>query len=136
MFIKLINSFPKLNDDGTAKMKPNGQPTIVFKYSVHGTKEELAKYAEIQGENHRKDDTTGVPLYFTTRPAGVTAQLQISSNDKVFVDTTNIDLARALITQYGEVGMLMAKDLLGAAVPMTSMVQQPVQPKAGDPGLE
>lgn len=122
MLIKLISSRPKLNDDGTAKLTKNGKRIIVFKYSVHGTKEDLAKYKEIQGEHYREDDE-GTPLYFNTRAYGRTATLSISVNDKLYVDTTNLDLAVSLIESYGRLGELMAMAELTGQVPTNSRQQ-------------
>ncbi len=122
MLVKLVKSYPDRNEDGTAKLNSKtGRPRMNFMYTVHGTKQELAEYKAAQGgdlpegeNNHYREDEKGTALWFTQRPIGMTGQVKISQNGKVFADTTDIDLAASLIDNYGSVGMLMAKDILGA----------------------
>lgn len=41
--------------------------TSTFRYTVQGTKEELANYKKVQGDNYREDETTKEPLFFSIR---------------------------------------------------------------------
>lgn len=45
-----------------AYVSKNG--TSTFRYIVQGTKEELADYKKVQGDNYREDETTKEPLFF------------------------------------------------------------------------
>lgn len=128
MFIKLLRSYPKLSD-GHQKLDAKGNPVIVFVYRVTGSKEELAEYERIQneGEHTCKDD--GGYLWFTTRPVGLKGRLCISQNDKIYADTTAMDLAGSLIKQYpGQLGSMLAKEVLAeghVAEIATEPVEQP-----------
>lgn len=122
LLIKLLNSYPALNEDGTAKkVKGTNKNLIMFRYTVHGSKEELEHYKECQGgnnpeghkDNHYRESEEGVPLYFTSRPIGKSGQLGISTKGNVFIDTTDMDLAEALINSHGSAGVLKAKEILG-----------------------
>lgn len=115
MFIKLLRSYPKL-EDGKQKMDSKGDPIIVFVYKVTGTKSDLEKYEQIQsvGDHTCKDDKTGDYLWFTTRPVGLKGVLMISTNDKIYADSTATDLAGAMLKQYpGKLGEMLAKEILG-----------------------
>jgi hypothetical protein len=117
MVIRLKRSYPSLHKDGEnkgqRKFDKNHQPITVFVYQVTGTDEELKKYEEIQIKAGVKTvkDQSGY-LWFTTVPVGVTGKLNISTNGKIFADTTAMDLASQMIKQYGELGRIMAKDIM------------------------
>ncbi len=111
MHLKLMRSYPKL-EDGKQKLDSKGQPIIVFAYRVTGTKAELSEFEAIQKKgDHNCKDENGY-YYCTTRPVGLKGTLSISTNGKLFTDTTNLDLAAAMIKNYGAVGHIMAKDLI------------------------
>jgi hypothetical protein len=92
---------------------------VVYRYAVSGTPEQLAAYAEAQGENHKIDEETGAPLWFSVRYIGETGELGISRNGTVFADTSEFDKANSLCEQYkgtalGEqLARVMAEKLLG-----------------------
>jgi hypothetical protein len=73
----------------------------VFVYSVNGNTESLTEFETAQGANHRVDDTTGKPLFFTTRCFGDNGTLIITSNGKVVPDMSEFDKANSLAKQYG-----------------------------------
>lgn len=112
--IKLKRSYPKL-ENGERKLDSKGLAIIVFVYVVTGAKDLLDRYRKIQESNDVNtivDEVTGETLYFTTNPCGLTGKLGISINDKIFVDTTSMDLANALIKNHGYAGQLMARDIV------------------------
>lgn len=116
MVISLKRSYPKL-ENGVRKLDSKGNPIIVFVYQVTGTDEELKRYEQIQLKNEVKTikDDSGY-LYFTTNPVGMKGVLKVSTNNKLFVDTTAIDLANAVAKNYGAVGRMIAKDILEKGV--------------------
>lgn len=117
---------------------------VVFVYGVTGKPEELAKFAEAQGPFHRTDETTGEPLWFTTRCVGQVADLIITSNNKVVADMSAFDQAASLAAQYGgnlgdQLARAAADALLGksntsvsSSVPATPS-EAPAEPSASDP---
>lgn len=113
MFLTLKRSYPKLNEDKTRKLDSRGKGITVFVYEVTGKKEELTKYGEImEAEKHTWKDEDGTVLWFTVRPIGMSGKLCISTNNKIYADTTAMDLANSMIEQYGHVGQILAKDIL------------------------
>lgn len=86
----------------------------VFVYAVTGKPEELKKYAEAQEDKLRRenDDENGAPLWFTTRFAGQVADLIITADGKrVIADTSAMDQAASLATQYGgNLGQAIAEE--------------------------
>ena len=74
---------------------------VTFVYEVNGSKADLAKYEEIQGDFHRKDEVSGKALWFTTRCIGKTGKLIITTNDKIVPDMSEFDQAASLSAQYG-----------------------------------
>ncbi len=127
MNILLLNSYPKL-EDGHVKLDRQGVPITVFRYQVTGTATELAEYERVQKLNPKIKtikDEDGQYLWFTTRPVGRTGKLMISANDKIYADTTQLDLASAMIKQYGLLGQMLAKDALNPApAPVTLSLPQ------------
>jgi hypothetical protein len=92
---------------------------IVYRYAVSGTADELAAYAQAQGDKHTVDEATGKSMFFSVRYIGENATLGISRNGKVFADTSEFDKANSLCEQYkgtalGEqLARIMAEKLLG-----------------------
>lgn len=123
MRIKLHHSYKKPS-------QVKGQPsTTVFVYTVTGTEPELEKYEEIQGENFRKDDESGLPLFFTTRCAPNNAELLITNNDRIVVDMSAFDQAASLAAQYGghlgtELARAAASQLMSFNTPVTKGAPQ------------
>lgn len=90
-----------------------------FVYGISGSKEQLAAYAKSQGEFHTVDETTGTPLWFTTRFVGKNANLIITTNNKCIADMSAFDQADSLAKQYGgnlgeQLAKTAAQQLLGA----------------------
>jgi hypothetical protein len=108
----------------------------VFVYAVSGTTEQLKQFAAAQGDNHRVDEATGTPLWFTTRCVGQTGMLIITSNNKVVPDMSQYDQADSLAKQYGgnlgqELAKAAAEKLIGASAQAVTPANTPV----GTPGL-
>lgn len=82
----------------------NGVDTVitVWRYSVSGSEQELAKFEEVQGDNHRIDENTGKPLWFTSRFVGPTTALTITENGKVVADNSRLEEIASMVEQYGE----------------------------------
>lgn len=96
------------------------QGNKVFVYTVAGTEAQLAAYKSAMGENHRVDDETKEPLWFTTRCVGNTGALIITKNNKVVADMSAFDQAASLAKQYGgnlgqELARAAAAQLIGGA---------------------
>lgn len=89
MKIKLIRSY----------RSKNGNPTFV--YAVSGNANDLAAFKAAQGEFYREDETTGSPLWFTTRCVGDNGKLIITTNGKVVPDMSAFDQAASIAAQYG-----------------------------------
>ena len=82
----------------------NGVDTVitVWRYSVSGSEKELADFEQTQGDNHRIDEQTGKPLWFTTRFVGPTTSLTITENGKVVADNSRLEEIASMVEQYGE----------------------------------
>lgn len=82
----------------------NGVDTVitVWRYQVSGSEKELQDYAEAQADNHRLDESTGKPLWFTTRFAGNNTTLTITQNGKVVADNSKLEEIASMVEQYGE----------------------------------
>ena len=94
----------------------NGHATFVYK--VTGSAADLASYEEAQGEYYREDDTTGEPLWFTTRCIGQSGSLIITSKGNIVPDMSAFDQAASIATQYGgnfgqELAKQAAQSILG-----------------------
>ena len=74
---------------------------VTFVYAVSGTAAELASFAKAQGEFHRTDKDTGVPLWFTTRCIGDNGKLIVTDAGKVYPDMSEFDKAASIVAQYG-----------------------------------
>jgi len=84
---------------GNYRKKVTG--TLVFRFQVNGTAEEIQKYKDCMGDNLVTDETTGKPLYFTTRYVSDNIKLLITSENKVVTDDTEIAKLQSLVEQYG-----------------------------------
>lgn len=82
----------------------NGVDSVitVWRYQVSGSENELAKFEETQGDNHRIDESTGKPLWFTTRYAGNSTALTITENGKIVADNSKLEEIASMVEQYGE----------------------------------
>lgn len=106
MKIKLIRSYRSKNGNAT------------FVYGVTGSANDLAAYKEAQGEYYREDETTGQPLWFTTRCVGDNGKLIITTNGKIVPDMSAFDQAASIAAQYGgnfgqELAKQAAQSILG-----------------------
>lgn len=90
-----------------------GNPTFV--YVVRGSKEDLEKYKQLQGEFFRKDETVGSPtfgeaLWFTTRAIGNRGELIITTNNKIVPDLSKFRMMESMAKQFGgNLGQAMAQ---------------------------
>ena len=112
--------------------KKNTTGNTVFVYVVKGTAKELESYAKAQGDRLVIDEKTGETLWFTTRFVGQTADLIITSNDKVVADMSKFDQADSLARQYGgnlgeQIARASAEALLGIT-PTPASVPAPNAP--------
>jgi hypothetical protein len=89
MNVKLIRSYRSKNGNAT------------FVYGVSGTASDLEAFEEAQGDYHRVDDETGMPLWFTTRCIGNAGKLLITTNGNIVPDMSAFDQAASLAEQYG-----------------------------------
>ncbi len=72
----------------------NGNKT--YRYVVSGTPAELEAYEKAQGDFFRKNEK-GQPLFFTTDPsAGFSIDLTITQKGGIVVDTTELDVLKAI----------------------------------------
>lgn len=86
------------------KPTQNGKvPTVVFRYTVSGTPEEMDAYKKVQGDNFRSDENTGKPLYFTTRYISDRVKLLITTGDnpRVVADDSEIVKIQSIVQSYG-----------------------------------
>ena len=98
---------------------------IVYRYEVSGTATELENYKVSQGNNYVESDTTGKPLWFTTRYAGESVNLIITGKGNVIADMSEIEQANSLIAQFpGALGDAIARAtaerLLGNVKPVAA----------------
>jgi hypothetical protein len=94
----------------------NGNPTFV--YSVSGSAQDLEAYKDAQGDFYREDESTGNPLWFTTRCVGKVGSLLITTNGNIVPDMSAFDQASSIAAQYGgnfgqELAKQAAMDILG-----------------------
>jgi hypothetical protein len=106
--------------------------TTVFVYSVSGTESNLAKYKDIQGEFYREDEDGG-PIWFTGKFVGKVGKLIITSKDKIVADTSELDQAASLASQYGgnlgnALATTYATKFVGEPGPIPAGVMQPITP--------
>lgn len=96
----------------------NGNATFV--YSVSGSASDLAAYQDAQGEFYREDETTGTPLWFTTRCVGKVGNLIITTKGNIVPDMSAFDQASSIAAQYGgnfgqELAKQAAMEILGSS---------------------
>lgn len=108
----------------------------VFVYTVTGTKDELARYEEVQGDNHRVDEETGEVLWFTTRCIGQTGSLIITEKGKVIPDMSAYEQAASLSKQFGgnfgqELARAAVANLLGSNKTSDDVVADPIKKPLG-----
>ena len=75
--------------------------TKVFRFNVFGTESELRDFESAQADNYRVDDTTGKPMWFSTRYVGDNIDLIITSNNQVVADDTEMSKLQSLVEQFG-----------------------------------
>jgi hypothetical protein len=75
--------------------------TKVFRFNVFGTEAELRDFESAQADNYRVDDTTGKPMWFSTRYVGDNIDLIITSNNQVVADDTEMSKLQSLVEQFG-----------------------------------
>lgn len=80
----------------------NAKGTLVHRYLVSGTEEQLAEYKNVQGDNYRANEA-GVPLFFTVNPIGNSGTLSLNKKGvftAISSDTTSA-MAIASAKQFG-----------------------------------
>ena len=75
--------------------------TKVFRFNVFGNETELKQFEDAQGDNYRVDETTGKPMWFSTRYVGDNVNLIITSNNQVVADDTELSKLQSLVEQFG-----------------------------------
>ena len=75
--------------------------TKVFRFNVFGTEAELQQFETAQADNYRVDETTGKPMWFSTRYVGDNVDLIITSNNQVVADDTEMTKLQSLVEQFG-----------------------------------
>ena len=88
--LKLVRSYPS---------KTDAQP--VFVYEVTCSRQGAIAYETAQGENFRRSDETGKPLFFAKRAVPNGSQLEISNNGSVYANTTNLAAAASMVGTLG-----------------------------------
>lgn len=79
--------------------KKNGKARFV--YHVKGTDEQMARYKEAQGDNHRADEETGNSLFFSPVALGQNIDVIVTRNNRVIADTSELDQAASMASRYG-----------------------------------
>ena len=127
---EFVRSYPKL-----AK---TGNRVTVFMYKVSGSTAELDKYRTIrEAEGRTSEDEDGNPLYHTLQYTGQSLNLFFTINDKIAVDTSDWDKARAAVEAnpwlQAEMARIMVQRLnIGGAKASSTQVTKD-QPVGGDP---
>lgn len=107
------NLLPKPNSSYTKKSVVDGveTSTVVFRYSVTGTPEEMKAYADAKGKNNRVDDKTGQTLFFSTKYVGDNVDLLILANGDVIIDTSELRKREAVVKAMGgDLGKAIAEE--------------------------
>jgi hypothetical protein len=107
---------PKPNSSYTKKSVVNGveTSTVVFRYSVSGTPEEMEAYKQAKGSNHRVDENTGQVLFFSTTYISDVVDLIILSNGDVIIDRSELRKAEAQVKAMGgNLGQAIAMTVAG-----------------------
>lgn len=127
---EFVRSYPKL-----AK---TGNRVTVFMYKVSGSTAELEKYRTIrEAEGRTSEDEEGNPLYHTLQYTGQSLNLFFTINDKIAVDTSDWDKARAAVEAnpwlQAEMARIMVQRLnIGGAKATGTQVTKD-QPVSSDP---
>ena len=111
----------------------------VFVYSVTGSDEDLNAFKEAQGQYYRTDESTGNPLWFTTRCVGPQGSLIITTKGNIVPDMSKFDQAASLAAQYGgnfgdALAQAMVSDLTGgntASAPASAPAAQAEESNEG-----
>ena len=64
--------------------------TTTFRYTVQGTKEELANYKTVQGVHYREDETTKTPFFFGIKRYADNTELALTRDGKRFYAVTEL----------------------------------------------
>ena len=105
---KYSKSYPKIDK--------NGNRVKVFMYNVTGSESDVKRYTDIrEAEGRLSLDDDGKPLFHTLEFHGDNIDLLITINDKIAVDTSDWDKARAAAEANpylaGEIAKLMISKL-------------------------
>jgi len=109
-------------DGSYKKSKTGGGVTTVFRYVLTGTAAEIESYKAAQGDNYREQDTTGLPLMFTTRFSGKSVNLIETQTGNWVVDNSEVDQLASVAEQYAgtqlgtEIAKLAAQKILGTTM--------------------
>lgn len=122
------------------KRNKNNELVDVFVYHVTGSKEAVDAYEKTQGEFLRKDETTGKPLFFSTRYVGDNAKLIITEKGSVVPDMSEFSKAASLASQFGgnlgqELARNAAAKLMGGAPVESAPVVPVAENLSADPSL-
>jgi len=110
------------------KRDKNNNLVDVFVYAVTGSKEAIEAYEKAQGEFLRKDDTTGKPLWFSTRYVGDSAKLIITEKGNVVADMSEFAKAASLASQFGgNLGVELARNAAAQLMGGASTTSAPVE---------
>lgn len=86
----------------------------VFKYSVSGTPEELAKYKALQGKNLRyvDDNEQNAPILFSSRFGGASVNLHtVEKTGRVIIDMSKFKQIKSVVASVGgEFGQAIAAE--------------------------
>jgi hypothetical protein len=97
-----------------------------FAFIVTGTPEELQEYIDSEGE-HVSTNDAGEPLWYTSYPKKLEGTLKISSKGTAYMDTSDLDIAKAMIEanggDFGQMygGTIMQQILGQASQPATQV---------------
>lgn len=119
------------------KIDKNGNRVKIFMYRVTGSESEINRYKDIrEAEGRLSLDENGQPLFHTLEFHGDNIDLMITINDKIAVDTSDWDKARAAAEQNpylaGEIAKLMIGKL-GLGRTSTSSNVENLQPQNNNP---
>lgn len=96
------------------KIDKNGNRVKIFMYRVTGSESEINRYKDIrEAEGRLSLDENGQPLFHTLEFHGDNIDLMITINDKIAVDTSDWDKARAAAEQNPYLAAEIAKLMIG-----------------------
>lgn len=101
-----LKTYKSVRKDASGKdVLVNGQKQLRtgFIYLVEGSDEEVERYVSIKGADgyERFDEETGKPLYFSNAFHGTSIGLEITQNDNVVPDTSELDAMKSLVETQG-----------------------------------